>query len=95
MSIVSPPTGLDAIIASCSVGPGHDGRAEVVAELLYPNGGRSWLSIGEEALCRAVDAAGVTSLDALTGQPWTVLLAGLDMPGLDTLGLDMPSAAAD
>lgn len=83
MSSAPAPTNCEAIIVSCSVGPGHDGRAEVVAELLYPNGGRSWLSIGEEALTRAVDAAGVTSLDALSGQPWTVLLAGLDMPGLE------------
>ena len=80
----------EPIIVSCVVGPGHDGRAEVVAELLYPNGGRSWLSIGEEALTRAVDAAGVTSLDGLAGQPWTVLVAGLNMPGLDMPGLDLP-----
>ena len=71
------------VIVSCAVAPGHDGRAEVVAELLYPNGGRSWLSIGEEALSRAVDAAGVTSLEQLAGQPWTVLISGLDMPGID------------
>jgi hypothetical protein len=60
----------------------------VVAELLYPNGGRSWLSIGEEAITRAIDAAGVTSLDGLTGQPWTVLISGLDMTGLDHTSLD-------
>jgi hypothetical protein len=53
-----------------------------VAELLYPNGGRTRLSIGEEALGRAVDAAGVNSLDELTGRPWTVLLAGMDTEGL-------------
>ena len=76
----APPTG--PVIASCSIGPGHDGRAEVVAELVYPNGGRSWLSIGEEALGRAVDAAGVTNLEGLTGKPWTVLLAGLDLERL-------------
>jgi len=81
MQPVSPdPNG--PIIASCSIGPGHDGRAEVVAELLYPNGGRSWMSLAEEAFGRAVDAAGVTTLDELTGRPWTVLLAGMDMHGL-------------
>lgn len=72
----------EAVIASCTVGPGHDGRAEVVAEIAYPNGGRSWLSIGEEALGRAVDAAGVRSLSELVGKPWTILLAGLDLSGL-------------
>ena len=95
MSTATPPVGLEAIIVSCSVGPGHDGRAEVVAELLYPNGGRSWLSIGEEALTRAVDAAGVTSLEALAGQPWTVLISGLDMPGLNLTGPAVPLSTAD
>ena len=72
------------IIASSSIGPGHDGRAEVVVELLYPNGGRNWLSIGEDALLRALDAAGVGSLDELNGRPWTLLLSGLDLPGITT-----------
>ena len=66
------------IIASTAIGPGHDGRAEVVVELLYPNGGRSWLSIGQEAVTRAVDAAGVTSLAELTGCSWTTLVQGLE-----------------
>ena len=72
----------EATITSCTVGPGHDGRAEVVVEIVYPNGGRSWLSIGEEALGRVVDAAGLTSLAQLIGQPWTVLLAGLELAGI-------------
>ena len=77
-----PTTSNEPVIASCSVGPGHDGRAEVVAEIVYPNGGRSWLSIGEEALGRAADAAGVRSLNDLVGKPWTILLAGLDLTGI-------------
>lgn len=72
------------VIASSSIGPGHDGRAEVVVELLYPNGGRNWLSIGEDTLLRALDAAGVSSLEDLDGQPWTLLLSGLDLPGITT-----------
>jgi len=66
-------------IASAAIGPGHDGRAEVVVELLYPNGGRTWLSVGEEAAGRAVDAAGVTTLDDLTGCSWTTLVQGLEL----------------
>ena len=67
------------IIASTCIGPGHDGRAEVVVELLYPNGARTWLSIGQEATARAVDAAGVASLDELTGRSWTALVQGLEL----------------
>lgn len=66
------------IIASTAIGPGHDGRAEVVVELLYPNGGRTWISVGQEAVTRAVDAAGVTSLAELTGCSWTTLVQGLE-----------------
>lgn len=80
------------VIVSCTIGPGHDGRAEVVAELLYPNGGRSRLSLAEEALGRAVDAAGLSTLDELTGRPWTVLLGGMDMQGL--LGPEHTQGAA-
>jgi hypothetical protein len=80
----APDAAAGPIIASSSIGPGHDGRAEVVVELLYPNGGRNWLSIGEDALLRALDAAGVGSLEELDGRPWTLLLAGLDLPGITT-----------
>ena len=67
------------VIASTAIGAGHDGRAEVVVELLYPNGARTWLSIAQEAAARVLDAAGVTELDQLTGQPWTTLVRGLEL----------------
>ena len=62
------------VIASTTLGAGHDGRAELVLELAYPNGARTHLSVTEEAIARALDAAGVTSLEDLHGQPWTVLV---------------------
>lgn len=61
-------------IVGTEVGPGHDGRAEVVVELAYPSGGRTRLSLTEEAVARAMDAAGLTTLDELRGQPWTLLV---------------------
>lgn len=61
------------VIEAAVVGPGHDGRAEAVLTLRYPNGGRSVLSVPEEALAPALDAAGLRSLAELVGQPWTVL----------------------
>ena len=48
------------VIVSAVLGPGHDGQAEVVVELVYPNGGRTHLSVAQEALVDALDAAGVT-----------------------------------
>lgn len=69
MSAAPGPT-----IVGATLGPGHDGRAEVVVELAYPNGGRARLSVAEEAATRALDAAGLASLTDLVGQPWTVLV---------------------
>jgi len=62
------------VIASAVLGPGHDGNAEVVVELLYPNGGRAHLSVAQTAVDDALDAAGVQHLDDLRGRPWTVLI---------------------
>jgi hypothetical protein len=68
------------VIASTALAAGHDGRAELVLELAYPNGARTHLSVTEEAMARALDAAGVDRLEDLEGQPWTVLF------GPDQLG---------
>ena len=61
-------------IVGATLGPGHDGRAEVVVELAYPNGARSRMSVAQEAATRALDTAGLGSLAELVGQPWTVLV---------------------
>jgi len=68
------------IIAATSVAAGHDGRAELVLELAYPNGARTHLAVTEEAMARALDAAGFDRLEDLEGQPWTVLF-GPDQVG--------------
>ena len=64
----------NATIVSAALGAGHDGRAEVVVELLHSNGGRNRVSVPQESAVRALDAAGVTSIDELVGRPWSVLL---------------------
>jgi hypothetical protein len=68
-------TAAGPVIASAVLGPGHDGQAEVVVELLYPNGGRAHLSVAQTALDGALDAAGVQHIDDLKGRPWTVLIS--------------------
>ena len=71
------------MVTAARLGPGHDGRAEVVVDLAYPNGGRAQLLIAQEAVTRALDAAGLTSLDELAGRSWTVLVAGMPAIGFD------------
>ena len=64
----------EPVIVSAVVGAGHDGQAEVVVEVAYPNGGRTRLSVAQSAVDAALDEAGVQHLDELRGRPWTVLV---------------------
>jgi hypothetical protein len=64
----------DAVIESAELAAGHDGRAELVLHLRYPNGARAELRLDEEAAALALDAAGVTQLGDLTGRPWDILV---------------------
>jgi hypothetical protein len=44
-----------------------------VLRLRYPNGASAELRLDEEAAASALDAAGLTCLDDLTGKPWDIL----------------------
>jgi hypothetical protein len=66
-----------AVISRASVVGGHDGRAEIELEVTYDNGGTSTISLDEEACTGSLDRAGVTSIDGLVGQPWSVVLPAL------------------
>ena len=54
------------VIAATALAAGHDGRAEIVLELAYPNGARTQLSVTEEAMARALDAAGCDSASKIS-----------------------------
>lgn len=66
-----------AVIEAAELAAGHDGRAELVLRLRYPNGASCELRLDEEAVAFALDAAGVTCLDDLTGKPWDILSRAL------------------
>jgi hypothetical protein len=69
---VSVPAG--PVIVGAVMTAGHDGRAEAVLAVRYPNGATRSVTVTEEAAADAVRAAGVDRLDDLRGHPWTVLL---------------------
>jgi hypothetical protein len=69
---------MTAIISRATVVGGHDGRAEIELELTYDNGGTSTISLAEEACVASLDRAGVSSIDELVGQPWSVALPALE-----------------
>ncbi len=69
---------MTAIISRATVAGGHDGRAEIEVELTYDNGGTTTISLDEEACTASLDRAGVSSIDELVGQPWSVVLPSLE-----------------
>ncbi|MEZ5376089.1 MAG: hypothetical protein R2733_06195 [Acidimicrobiales bacterium] len=66
------------IITRASIAGGHDGRAEVEVEITYANGGTTTIALDEEACLASLDQAGVSSVEELVGQPWSVVLPGLE-----------------
>ncbi len=69
---------MTAIISRAAIVGGHDGRAEIEVELTYDNGGTSTISLDEEACIASLDRAGVSSIDELVGQPWSIVLPALE-----------------
>jgi len=69
---------MTATITRATVVGGHDGRAEIEVELTYDNGGTSTISLDEEACIASLDRAGVSSIDELVGQPWSIVLPALE-----------------
>ena len=96
---------MTAVIGRAEVVGGHDGRAEVLVELTYDNGGTAVVSLEEEACLASLDEAGVGSIADLVGQPWTVVLPALGRPrgaaggaagaGRDAAAADAADADAD
>jgi hypothetical protein len=84
---VSTPATAVPVIVAAAVAAGHDGRAEAVLDVRYPNGAVRSVTVTEDAVADAVRVAGVDRLEDLCGQPWTVLLAELhtdDHTGINT-----------
>jgi hypothetical protein len=69
----------EAVISSATVVGGHDGRAEVLVTIAFPNGGEQAVSLPAESCLAALDAAGIARLDDLPGQPWHVVLSNLSV----------------
>jgi len=63
--------GAGPVVESATVGPGHDGRAELVVALRHPNGATTTISLDEVALAALLGSGTVTSLDDLAGRPWS------------------------
>ena len=74
----------EPVIVNATLTAGHDGEAEAVIDIRYPNGAVRSLTFTCEALTQTLDSHGITSLDELRGRPWTVLI---EMP---VIGQNLP-----
>jgi hypothetical protein len=72
---------LPATITAARLVGGHDGRAEILVEITYPNGGTTTLALDEEACITSLDRSGMSSIDQLVGRPWTTVLPALAQQG--------------
>jgi hypothetical protein len=66
-----------AVIVGADLAAGHDGQAEMVLRIRYPNGVVGDVVLDAEtgfALMRRCD---IESLDGLAGQPWRMILEGV------------------
>ena len=84
---------MTATITRATVVGGHDGRAEIEVEFTYENGGTSTISLDEESCTASLDRAGVSSLDELVGQPWSIVLPALRRQETDQSELDQTEFA--
>ena len=73
---------MTAVISRAEIVGGHDGRAEIEVQLTFDNGGISTISLDEEACTASLDRAGVSSIDELVGQPWTMVLPAIEQQQL-------------
>jgi hypothetical protein len=66
--------GGEPIIIAARLTAGHDGAAEAVIDIRYPNGAIRSVTFDCDSLGVALDHHQIGSLDDLCGRPWTVLV---------------------
>jgi hypothetical protein len=68
----------EAVIVGAEIAAGHDGAAELLVTLRYPDGGRAQVAIDAEAGFALMRNCGVSDLSGLEGQPWRRMLEGAE-----------------
>ena len=66
----------EAVIAGAEIAAGHDGSAELVLRLRYPNGGQGVVVLEADKGLELMAACGAAHLDELAGHSWRKLLEG-------------------
>lgn len=71
------PPPAEAVIVGADLAAGHDGQAELVVRILYPNGVVSSVLLDAEAGYALMRNCNIDSLSGLAGQSWRKILEGL------------------
>ena len=64
----------EPVIADAVVAPGHDGRAELVVRVRYPNGAIGSVTLNVDQAQKLLDDCAVETAGELAGKPWKRLL---------------------
>lgn len=67
----------EAVIIDAGVGAAHDGEAELVLQLRYPNGVVAPVILDAEVGFALMKSCGVDRMDDLAGHSWKKILEGL------------------
>lgn len=70
----SPPA--EAVIVGADLAAGHDGQAELVLRILYPNGAEGSVVLDAAAGYALMRNCNIDSLNGLAGQSWRKILEG-------------------
>jgi hypothetical protein len=70
----APTDDRDAVIIGAEIAAGHDGRAELVVQLRYANGGVGRVTLDTDAGLRLLRNCGVNDTAHLIGHSWRRIL---------------------
>ncbi len=70
-------TSQEAVIVGAELAAGHDGEAELVLRIRYPNGVVGVVLLDAEAGFALMQSCAADSLEGLTGHSWRKILEGV------------------
>lgn len=64
----------EPVIVAAEIAAGHDGSAEMVVRLRYPNGAEGVVTLDEETGLKLMQTSGARQIEELAGASWRAIL---------------------
>lgn len=64
----------EPVIVGAEIAAGHDGSAELIVRLRYPNGAEGSVTLDEETGLALMHNSGATQIEELAGKSWRAIL---------------------